>query len=143
VGSMKTNPLSDLSIQIEQLILDQIAAFRVTAHDAMDRAFAAGLLQKEPVAARAKKALPTSTGTRGPRRGRRELEELSEKLYEAVCAHPGEAMAVFARALGVAVSELQRPMAVLRESKRVRSVGCRHLTRYFPLTQADSTATAA
>src|SRR3954447_13151685 len=106
---MKTHPLSDLSIQIEQLILDHIAAFRVTAHDAMERAFAAALLPKQAVAAKPKKAAPASAGTRAPRRGRRELEELSEKLYETVCAHPGEAMAVFARVLGVAVNELQRP----------------------------------
>jgi hypothetical protein len=140
---MKTNPLSDLSIQIEQLILDHIAAFRVTAHEATDRAFAATLLQKQPTEAKTKKASPPSAGTKAPRRGRRELEELSEKLYEAVCAHPGEAMAVFSRSLGVAGHELHRPMALLRESKRVRSVGCRHLMRYFPLTQAESTATAA
>jgi hypothetical protein len=140
---MKTNPLSDLSIQIEHLILDHIAAFRVTAHEAMDRAFTAALLPKQPVEAKAKKPAPASAGPKGPRRGRRDLEELAEKLYEAVCAHPGEAMAVFSRSLGVAGHELHRPMALLREAKRVRSVGHRHLTRYFPLTAAESSATAA
>jgi len=140
---MKTNPLSDLSIQIEHLILDHIAAFRVTAHEAMDRAFNAALLRKQPVDSKAKKAPPASAGPKAPRRGRPELEELAEKLYEAVCAHPGEAMAVFSRSLGVAGHELHRPMALLREAERVRSVGHRHLTRYFPLPPAEPTATAA
>ena len=41
-------------------------------------------------------------------------------------------MVTFAEALGAPVSTLQRPMARLKGSGRVRSVGQRHLTRYFP-----------
>ena len=40
--------------------------------------------------------------------------------------------------LGVSARELQRPMTQLREAGRVRSVGQRHLTRYYPRTGTGS-----
>ena len=66
------------------------------------------------------------------RRTQAELETLTEQLYEAVRAAPGESMARFAEQLGVASEVLQRPMSRLRDAGRVRKVGERHLTRYFP-----------
>jgi len=41
-------------------------------------------------------------------------------------------MATLADEMGVPAATLQRPMAQLRSEGRVRTVGERHLTRYFP-----------
>jgi hypothetical protein len=67
------------------------------------------------------------------RRSREEMAQLEERLYSAICAHPGETMAVLAPAIGLSARELSRPATLLRRSGRVRSVGQRHFTRYFPL----------
>lgn len=67
------------------------------------------------------------------RRPRAEVAELEERLYQAVCAHPGETMTVLARAVGATARELNRPATVLRRNGRVRSVGQRGSTRYFPM----------
>jgi hypothetical protein len=41
-------------------------------------------------------------------------------------------MPKFAQALGVTVRELHRPMDMLRRAGRIRSVGRKQSTRYFP-----------
>lgn len=70
------------------------------------------------------------------RRTQAELGALTERLFSAVRAAPGESMARFAEDLGVPSAALQRPMSRLRDAGRVRSVGERHLTRYFPAVGA-------
>jgi len=60
------------------------------------------------------------------------MAALGERLHEAVCAHPGETMSVLAPEVGKTARELQRPMMALKRAGRVRSVGQRHLTRYYP-----------
>lgn len=67
------------------------------------------------------------------RRPREELAQLAERLYAAICAHPGETMTVLAPAVGLPARELGRPATLLRRSGRVRSVGERQYTRYFPM----------
>jgi len=77
-------------------------------------------------------AVPSPSRASNGRRSAVELSALGERLHEAVCAHPGETMSVLAPKLGKTPRELQRPMTVLKRANRVRSVGQRHLTRYFP-----------
>ncbi len=60
------------------------------------------------------------------------MAALGERLHEAVCAQPGETMSVLGPALGKSRRELNRPMTALKRSGRVRSVGQRHQTRYYP-----------
>ena len=67
------------------------------------------------------------------RRTPTEMAAMSERLYQAVCTKPGESKAVLAAAVGVPTRELDRPMSHLKNAGKVRSVGQRHLTRYFPL----------
>jgi hypothetical protein len=69
------------------------------------------------------------------RRSREELAELEQKLYEAVRAHPGETMAVLAEKVGATARELNRPALALRHNGRIRSVGKRQYTRYFPMDE--------
>ena len=124
-GRMTNHNLS-LGEQIEKLVRDHVAACRVSARDAVERAFATADGRSKPAGA-----------VRAPRIGRRrastEVAELGERLYAAVCARPGETMVALAPAVGGSPREFSRPMAVLKAAGRVRSVGQRHLTRYFPL----------
>ena len=61
------------------------------------------------------------------------MSALSERLYAAICAHPGAAMCVLAAEVGATARELNRPATQLRRAGRVRSVGQRQSTRYFPM----------
>jgi hypothetical protein len=74
----------------------------------------------------------------GKRRRSAEVSELGERLYRAVWAHLGEGLAALAGELGASARELHRPMALLKQAGRVRSVGQRHQTRYFPRSGASS-----
>jgi hypothetical protein len=120
---------------IEQLIREHIAAVHRSAREAIDRAFvgAAGIGRKPAPAA------PGTTGAKGrKRRAPAEVSTLGERLYQAVCARPGERMAVLASELGASAREMHRPMALLKQAGRVRSVGIRNQTRYFPRTGTSS-----
>ena len=55
-------------------------------------------------------------------------------------ARPGEAIIMLAEEMGVHASTLQRPMAKLRAESRVRTVGERHLMRYFPAVTRTAAA---
>jgi hypothetical protein len=121
-----TTRIQDLSEQIEKLVREHIEASRRAAASAVERAFASTATKPRAQPAH---AAPRATGRRRPGT---ELAALSERLYESVCAQPGETMAVLAPEVGKTSRELHRPMAVLKHAGRVRSVGQRHQTRYYP-----------
>ena len=126
-----TNPsIEHLQDQIERLVREYVAACRAAATSAVDRAFAA-LTPRPMTTASTSRATPRRT--QGRRRGPDEMAGLSERLYEAVCANPGALMSVLAAHVGATPRELNRPALLLRREGRVRSVGQRQLTRYFPL----------
>jgi uncharacterized coiled-coil protein SlyX len=58
-------------------------------------------------------------------------------LYAAVCERPGETMSVLAPIVGATARELNRPATRLRQAGRIRSVGTRHATRYFPMAEPE------
>jgi hypothetical protein len=122
-----TNFTQSLSAQIEQLVRAHIEASRRAASAAVERAFASDTTRSRSQPAHAR------TRTTGRRRASSEVAALSERLYEAVCVQPGETMAVLGPALGKTPRELHRPMMVLKRAGRVRSVGQRHQTRYYPV----------
>jgi hypothetical protein len=122
-----------LNEQIEQLVRTHIEATRREASEALARAFSSAFAAPRANAV----PKPTRTTTRS-RRGASALSALGERLYEAVRAQPGETMAVLAPELGCTPRELHRPMAVLKQAGRVRSVGQRHQTRYYPTARSAS-----
>lgn len=137
---MTTHQLSDLSSQIEHLVQDHIAACRKAAQEAVARAF--DVAMKVPKANRdtpPAKAAPT-VRRQSRRRDHAEIEQVSERFYQAVLANPGETMAFLAAKLGMRSQELHRPMDLLRQAKRVSSVGQRHFTKYFPMSDGDAVA---
>jgi predicted transcriptional regulator len=65
---------------------------------------------------------------------------VSERFYEAVVAHPGQTMAFLAAKLELRPQELHRPMDLLRQAQKIRSVGQRNFTKYFPMVDGEVAA---
>lgn len=124
----KTTSIQELGKRVEQLVAEHIAASRRGAEAALERAFASTV----GVPGKSRPGARSSGG--GRRRAPTEVAALGERLYEAVSLKPGEAMTVLAAQVGVSTRELNRPMTLLKRAGRVRSVGQRHLMRYFPTT---------
>ena len=123
---MTTNPTEKLESEIEQVVRKHLAAYQAAVSAAVVRAFASTT------------PTPRAAGIQRRATGRRrppgEVAALAERLYEAVCAHPGETMSVIAPHVGESPRALNLPMTHLKRVKRVRSAGQRHMTRYFPLS---------
>ena len=116
-----------LGERIERLVQDYISETRIAAQAAMDRAFATS------AAERAKKQDRQAKRRMSSRRPSAELVAIGERLYAAMCNTPGETMKVLAAAVGCSARELHRPLSLLKQAGRVRSVGNRQGTRYYPM----------
>jgi len=140
---MTTHP--DLSKQIEDLVRQHVEALQASAAAAVVRAFAA---VPSPSSARA--STSTSTQTRparprkkaAPRRGPEELVALGERFYTVLCHRPGETMATLAPQVGVAPRVLQVAVGRLRRDGRVRVIGKKQHTRYYPMATSASVRAA-
>lgn len=131
---MATASNEELAMRIEQLVREHIAATRLAAQEAVERAFGAA---KAPQAKSRRPSSANPSALRAPRTAG-EASALGERLYAAVCANPGVGMAALAKEVGFSVRQLSRPMMRLKRAGRVRSVGERNLTRYFPLVAGRS-----
>ncbi len=116
-----------LGERIERLVQEYMSATRVAVQAAMDRVFASSGGAK--VQKRRQDEPPRTSHRRPPA----EMAALADRLYAAVRQRPGETMTVLAPVVGGSARDLQRPMTLLRRAGRVRSVGKRHATRYFPM----------
>jgi hypothetical protein len=126
----KTTNHEDLAAGIERLVREYISTIHVTAQAAVKRAIAAGV--PSDGVAKVKPVRAPAASRPGRRRASDEIGTLSERFYEVLCRMPGETMTVLAPAVGATSRELHRPMTLLKQAGRVRSVGTRHATRYFP-----------
>jgi hypothetical protein len=119
-----------LGERIERLVQDYISETRIAAQAAMERAFATSAGEK------AKKQGQQANAKRrtNSRRPSAELIAIGERLYAAMCNAPGETMTVLAPAVGCSARELHRPMSLLKQAGRARSVGNRQGTRYYPMS---------
>ena len=124
-----------LGERIERLVQDYISETRIAAQAAMDRAFATSAGE------RAKKPGQQAKRRMSSRRPSGELIEIGERLYAAMCSTPGETMTVLAPSVGCSARELHRPMSLLKRAGRVRSVGNRQGTRYYPMQGGGRTPT--
>lgn len=125
---MTTTHLGTLQDQIERLVREHIAASRRAVTAAVERAFGTA------TDARPKRTRDVaSKAGESRRRPPEEVAALGERLYRAICANPGAAMSALAPHVGATPRELNRPAILLRRAGRVRSVGQRHATRYFPV----------
>ena len=140
----KTQPIEfpNFNQRLEQVLKEHIAACRAAMLAAVERAFPASVFSTPQLTGRsvrqpAKRAHRAGQSPRlvkpPPRRTPEEMAAMGERLYQAVCTRPGEAKAVLAAEVGLLTRELDRPMNHLKSAGKVRAVGERHLTRYFPL----------
>lgn len=127
---MATTSHAELAERIEDLVLAHIAESRRVAAEAVERAFTQG------GSSRRTRAPSKQSSFKHARRDPGEVAALAERLFAAVCAHPSEGMSMLAQEVGSTPRKLHRPMANLKRAGRVRSVGQKNLTRYFPLAKA-------
>ena len=129
-----TNTNQDLSQRIEEMVREHISATHRAAQEALRRAF--GSAARTP--ASAPRRVTSSSSPSRKRRPAAELASLGERFFRAVCAKPGEMMIVLAAEVGALLRELYRAVTLLKQAGRVRSVGSRHQTRYFPLANGSA-----
>jgi predicted Zn-dependent protease len=129
-----TNTNEDLGKRIEQMIAEHIAATRRVAQEAVERGLTASGAAPTVPAQRGRARARES----GKRRATAEIAALGERFYHVVCSKPGETMTVLAAQVGASPRELQRAVAGLKEAGRVRAVGQRSQTRYFPLANSSA-----
>lgn len=65
---------------------------------------------------------------------------LGERFYAILCRNPGETMTTLAPQVGSSPRALQVAVARLKRTGRVRAVGQRQHTRYFPMTATTAAA---
>ncbi len=126
-----TKSIEEMETQIETLVREHIAACHRAAAGAVERAF--GSVPKRPTARR-KATATRSLG--GARRTPEEMAELGERLFDAVRANPGGSMTMLMVQIGSSARDLHRPMMLLKSAGRVRSVGQRGASRYFPMAES-------
>jgi hypothetical protein len=121
----------ELATQIEALVAGYVDEVRRCARQAVER----GLSPASGSTSKTSKPSKSSTKRKRTFNGRRSLAEL-ETLSEALCVliheQPGEPMVTLAAELGASSEALHRPMTMLKRAGRIRSVGERQWTRYFP-----------
>jgi hypothetical protein len=122
-----TKSIDQLEREIERVVREHVAACHRGASAALERAFGTGSTRRKSP------ATPTTRKPPETKRTSSEIAELGERLYAAICAHPGETMTVLAPRIGLRARELHRPMTVLRGSGRIRSAGQKQQMRYFPM----------
>lgn len=122
----KTRGIEDLSDRIERLVAEHLAASRTAAAAAVQRAFGATV----QAATRPPRVAKSTKNTK--RRTPEELAELTERLHQAASADPGQSLDALAARVGALPRELERSVAVLKRTGRLRSAGQRNHTRYFP-----------
>jgi hypothetical protein len=119
-----------LTAAIEAIIGSYLAELRCTTQQAVERALSSSsrYIRTAPRKVKRRYVQPAAA----KRRSAAELGALCDRLHAAVCARPGESILALAEEMGVKWPELQKPMSKLRTQGRVRTVGERNMTRYFP-----------
>jgi hypothetical protein len=134
---MTTN--HDLAEQIEQLVREHIEATRATAAAAVERAFATTRRAGDRPSTSAARPAPSKRSI-APRRAPEEVAALGEQFYAVLCRSPGETMTTLAPQIGASPRVMQVAVARLKRAGRVRAVGQRQHTRYFPMTTVPAVA---
>jgi hypothetical protein len=121
-----------LQQQIESAVREYMVASRAAVTASLDRAFAA-TPARIPTAERATPVTRVRVATKpAKRRTAVEIAALSEHLYEMISAHPGEGMVALSKRMRVSGPQLQRVVALLRNTERIQTAGARQQMRYFP-----------
>lgn len=137
VGGMRAKTsIEILEERIEQLVREHIAAIGARAQAAVVRGLGALAVSASKDLAPQAKLSPRRAASR--RRTAQEVADLAERLCAAVHAQPGETMRHLAPQVGATPSELSIAVERLRSQGRLRTVGHRQFTRYFPTAPAPA-----
>lgn len=132
-----------LEAEIAKAVSLIITASHAAALEALDDAFGLGQQRRQRGPATAPRRLETQRASAAPRRSATEIQALEQKLLQAVWENPGEPMSILAPRVGATPSQLQVPVARLKANRKIKTVGERQFTRYFPIEQASSRVEAA
>ena len=147
---MATTSSNDLAQNLDRLVAEFVRASQEMVLAAVAQAMttsrpapASGPATTTKSSKRAKPSKPSKPSQQ--HRTREQVAELGERFYEVLCAHPGESMTTLAAKVGgTSPDELRHPVALLKRAGRVRSIGQRQATRYFPMVgDAKAKAKAA
>lgn len=119
----------ELAGAIESVIGSYMAGVREAAQQAVERALVRPAGGRPTRGGKRASSLPATSASR---RTAADLAGVCDALCDVVRAHPGASIVALAEKMGAEAQTLRRPMATLRATGRVRSVGQRHLTRYYP-----------
>jgi hypothetical protein len=134
---MRARTPEQLASAIESLVASYLDEVRDLAQEALQRSLSRKAVGRRPGKDKGQRS--AAPGSETKRRTAAAIDATSEQLCALVRARPGESILTLAEEMGVPASALQRPMAKLRVESRVRTVGQRHLMRYFPtVTKAAS-----
>lgn len=86
----------------------------------------------------AKTADKRQKGRRRAHRSTEEIVALETQLLAAVCASPGQSLAVLAPRVGAKPSALRVPVVRLKEKKQIKLIGQGQSTCYFPVDQGGA-----
>lgn len=73
-----------------------------------------------------------------PSRSREEIAALSAKFLAVVQENPGQQMSTLAPKLGLKPNQLRVPATRLKATKKIKTIGERSSTRYFPVLEENA-----
>jgi len=116
----------DLEAAVQKFLLAQRAQLNAT----LDRAF--GTAARTLAGPRQSSGRKSNAPKLNKRRTADEFAALSERRYQVIVDNAGQGMVVLSQYMGVSPLHLQPAVARLRAAERIRTVGARQHTRYFP-----------
>ncbi len=135
--------LAALEAELEAVVVRHLEAYEASAQEAVARAFRAATVGRSTAAHARRTRRPQSKARRAsaPKRSAEKLAALVTQLESLVVAEPGRTMRELSIELGVAATALAVPMRQLKRMGRVRRVGSRQFTRYYPQAMSPSRPT--
>ena len=127
----------ELAKAIDSLVTSYMRVVRENAAEAVIRGISPSRMNTKKAKARRRNERRPAKET-GAQRSAAEIVEVSESLHEFIRKHPGQTMLQIAEAMDTTTDALRHPMRRLKDSNRVRSLGKRAQTCYFPAVEKGS-----
>lgn len=135
------NVTDKLEAEIAHAVSLILGASRAAAIEALNEAFGIvgqGGTQKDAGVATQRLPSASRRSSSPSKRSAAEISALENRFFDAVLATPGEPMSVLALRVDAKPSALQVPVARLKAAGRLKTVGLRQFTRYFPVERSEA-----
>ena len=126
--------MNEISPDLDQAISRAVQEIMKTSHAALSKALSEAFGCPRQDLSTRKAGSASNKHKSRPRRTAADIAALSIRLEKAINDTPGQVMVDLATELESTPRDLQIPAAHLKSANRVKSVGQRGFTRYFPLT---------